>query len=96
MSLKPTNDIADRTTAGPQSKHDAGPSRFERLGAGLKARQMMGYSLSTGNRRTRAVFPTKEPRGVDREIDFPACAAEMAIFARILELSDLVEKAPAK
>ena len=108
MSLKPTNDIADRITAVVQSKHDADPSRIERWEPGLKPRQMMGYSLATGHRRTRAMLPTKEHRGVDREPDFPAwhrpfveallatepnaaalfSAAEMAIFARILELCD--------
>jgi hypothetical protein len=33
---------------------------------------MIGYSLSSGHRRTRAMLPTKEPRRVDRELDFPA------------------------
>ena len=113
MSLKPTNDIADRITAGGQSKHDADPSRIERWEPGLKPRQMMGYSLATGHRRTRAMLPTKEHRGVDREPDFPAwhrpfveallateskatalfSAAEMVIFARILELSDFNDSA---
>jgi hypothetical protein len=106
MSLERMNDIADRTTAGGQSKSDSDPSIIEHWEPGLKPRRMMGYSLSTGRRRTRAMLA---PRGVDREHDSPSWhrpfveallatqpevavtlfnAAEMAIFARILELSD--------
>lgn len=113
MSLEPTRDNAGRTAAVVQSKHNADPSRIECWEPGLKPRQMMGYSLSTGHRRTRAMMPTKEHRGVDREPDFPAWhrpfveallateskalalfnAAEMTIFARILELSDCSDSA---
>ena len=114
MSLAPTNDIADRTTAGGQSKYDADASSVEHWEQGLKPRHMMGYSLSTARRRTRAMLPTKENRGVDRELDFPGWhrpfveallateskaavalfnVAEMAIFARILELSDYSDPA---
>jgi hypothetical protein len=109
MSLEPTKDTAGRTAAVFQSKHDADPSRIESWEPGLKPRRIMGYSLSTGHRHTRAMLPKKEHRRVDRELDFPAWhrpfveallatepeaavtlfnAAEMAIFARILELSD--------
>jgi len=109
MSLEPTRDSVGRTAAVVQSKHDADPSRIESWEPGLKPRRIMGYSLSTGHRHTRAMLPKKEHRRVDRELDFPAWhrpfveallatepeaavtlfnAAEMAIFARILELSD--------
>ena len=108
MSLEPTKDNAGRTAAVVQSKHDADPITHRTLGAVLKSRQMMGYSLSTGHRHTRAMLPRKEHPRVDRELDFPAWhrpfveallateskavalfnAAEMVIFARILELSD--------
>jgi hypothetical protein len=108
MSLEPTKDNAGRTAAVVQSKHDADPITHRTLGAVLKPRQMMGYSLSTGHRHTRAMLPRKEHPRVDRELDFPAWhrpfveallateskavalfnAAEMVIFARILELSD--------
>ena len=108
MSLEPTRDSVGRTAAVVQSKHDADPSRIESWEPGLKPRRIMGYSLSTGHRHTRAMLPTKEHRRVDRELDFPAWhrpfveallatestavalfnAAEMVIFARILELSD--------
>jgi hypothetical protein len=108
MSLEPTRDNVGRTAAVVQSKHDADPSRIESWEPGLKPRRIMGYSLSTGHRHTRAMLPTKEHRRVDRELDFPAWhrpfveallatestavalfnAAEMVIFARILELSD--------
>jgi hypothetical protein len=109
MSLEPTKDNAGGTAGVVQSKYDADTSRVERRGPDLKPRRMMGYSLSTGHRRTRAMLPTKEHRRVDRELDFPAWqrpfieallaseskaalalfnAAEMAIFARILELSE--------
>jgi hypothetical protein len=108
MSLEPTRDSVGRTAAVVQSKHDADPSRIESWEPGLKPRRIMGYSLSTGHRHTRAMLPTKEHRRIDRELDFPAWhrpfveallatestavalfnAAEMVIFARILELSD--------
>jgi hypothetical protein len=108
MSLEPTRDSVGRTAAVVQSKHDADPSRIESWEPGLKPRRIMGYSLSTGHRHTRAMLPTKEHRRVDRELDFPTWhrpfveallatestavalfnAAEMVIFARILELSD--------
>ena len=104
MSLEPTRDNVGRTAAVVQS--DADPSRIESWEPGLKPSQMMGYSLSTGHRHTRAMLPTKKHGPVDRELDFPAWhrpfveallatepeavvalfnAAEMAIFARILE-----------
>ena len=108
MSLEPTRDSVGRTAAVVQSKHDADPSGIESWEPGLKPRRIMGYSLSTGHRHTRAMLPTKEHRRIDRELDFPAWhrpfgeallatestavalfnAAEMVIFARILELSD--------
>jgi hypothetical protein len=109
MSLEPTRDHVGRTAAIVQSKHDADPSRIESWEPGLKPRRIIGYSLSTGHRHTRAMLPTKKHGRVDRELDFPAWhrpfveallatepeavvalfnAAEMAIFARILELSD--------
>jgi hypothetical protein len=108
MSLEPTRDNVGRTAAVVQSKHDADPSGIESWEPGLKPRRIMGYSLSTGHRHTRAMLPTKEHRRIDRELDFPAWhrpfveallatestavalfnAAEMVIFARILELSD--------
>jgi hypothetical protein len=109
MSLEPMKHNAGRTAGVGQSKYDADVSRIECGEQGLKPRQMMGYSLSTGHRHTRAMLPTKEYRRVDRQLDFPGWhrpfveallatepeavvalfnAAEMAIFARILELSD--------
>src|SRR5580704_14583412 len=108
MSLEPTKDTAGRTAAVLQSKHDADSSRIESWEPGLNPRRIMGYSLSTGHRHTRAMLPRKEHPRVDRELDFPAWhrpfveallateskavalfnAAEMVIFARILELSD--------
>jgi hypothetical protein len=72
MSLAPTNDIADRTTAGGQSKYDADASSVEHWEQGLKPRHMMGYSLSTARRRTRAMLPTKEIAESIASLTFPA------------------------
>jgi hypothetical protein len=109
MSLEPTKHNAGRPAGFIPSKYDADVSRIGCGEPGLKPRQMMGYSLSTGHRHTRAMLPTREHRRHDRQLDFRGWrrpfveallatepeavvalfnVAEMAIFARILELSD--------
>jgi hypothetical protein len=57
MPQEPTKNAQSRVTAHAPSNHEADASPIPRWEPGLKQSRMRGYSLSVGQRRTRAMWP---------------------------------------
>jgi hypothetical protein len=68
-STNTENSLTTRT--GAQENQEVDASRVRHWKPGLP-RPMRGYSLSAGQRRTRAMLPTREPSIVSRRLNPPA------------------------
>lgn len=69
-SANTENCVTARTKAQENQEVDA--SRVRHWRPGLKPSSIRGYSLSVGQRRTRAMLPTREPNIVSRRLNPPA------------------------
>jgi hypothetical protein len=72
MPQEPTNSQSRLNRTDAQGNQEAKASRVHHWEPGLKPGSMRGYSLSVGQRHTRAMLPTRDRRSLNHELSFPA------------------------